>query len=81
MQLAWSQMTWDWQQIVALAFVAGAVFLLARRAYRWWTDSTATGCASGCQSCALKDSAAPARKPLVALSLPQRNSGKSQPQS
>jgi hypothetical protein len=73
-----THMTWDWQQIVALAFVAGAVFLLGRRAYRWWKGSTAIGCATGCQTCAMKEPSAPAGKPLVALSVPQRHSGKSQ---
>jgi hypothetical protein len=67
-----TQMTWDWQQIVALGFVAVAVFLLARRAVRWWSSSAAPGCAAGCQSCALKDPAAPRSKPLVALNMPQR---------
>jgi hypothetical protein len=69
-----TRMTWDWQQIVALAFVAAAAFLLVRRSYRWWKDSTASGCAAGCSTCALKDASAPVHKPLVALNLPARQS-------
>jgi hypothetical protein len=65
-------MTWDWQQVVALACVAGAVFLLGRRVHRWWKGAADGGCATGCQTCAVKDPAsAPARKPLVTLDLRQ----------
>jgi hypothetical protein len=63
-------MTWDWQQIVALACVAGAALLLCRRVIRLWKGSAEGGCGSGCQTCAVKDPASgPARKPLVTLDL------------
>jgi hypothetical protein len=62
-------MTWDWQQIVALICVAGAVVLLARRVLRWWSAPAESGCGSGCQSCAVKDASAPSVKPLVTLNL------------
>jgi hypothetical protein len=63
-------MTWDWQQVVALACVAGAVLLLGRRVQKWWKGSAGGGCGTGCQTCAVNDSASsPARKPLVTLDL------------
>jgi hypothetical protein len=72
-------MTWDWQQIVALACVAGAIFLLGRRVRGWWKGSSAGGCASGCATCSVKNASAPVSKPLVTLSLSQRNPGESLP--
>jgi hypothetical protein len=65
-------MTWDWQQVVALMCVAAAVFVLGRRAHRWWKTSAAGGCASGCHSCSEKNPSAPVHKPLVTLELNDR---------
>jgi hypothetical protein len=73
-----TDMTWDWQQIVALGLVAAAAFLLARRAIRLWKSSAVPGCASGCSTCALKDPLAPRSKPLVALNVLQRQPRDSQ---
>ena len=40
-------MFFDWQLLVALAFVAAAGCYLARRAWRTWTAKK-SGCAGGC---------------------------------
>jgi hypothetical protein len=63
-------MTWDWQQVVAVACVIGAVCLLCRRVYSWWKAADGAGCGSGCSTCSAKDSlVAVNSKPLVALDL------------
>jgi hypothetical protein len=63
-------MAWDWQQVVALACVVGAVFLLFRRARRLWNGAPGGGCGSGCSSCSAKDTLSQLeRKPLVTLDL------------
>jgi len=61
-------LTWDWQQLVALIFVAAALFVLGRRSWRLWTGSARAG--SGCASCPVHEgSTASPAKPLVTLNL------------
>ncbi|HEX4073591.1 MAG TPA: hypothetical protein VHX68_20595 [Planctomycetaceae bacterium] len=69
----------DWQIVVALACVAGAVFILARRVHGWWKGGAGGGCGSGCQTCSVKDSSAPAVKPLVTLELGRPKSTNGRP--
>ncbi len=42
----------DWQSAMALLCVAVAAVVLCRRAYRMLTQSTGSGCGSGCGQCA-----------------------------
>jgi FeoB-associated Cys-rich membrane protein len=67
-------MTGNWQIIVALACVAGAVMLLTRRAWRLWKGRSA-GCGSGCQSCPAGQATEErtAVKPLVTLNVSLRD--------
>ena len=60
-------MNGNWQLILALVFVAGAVFVLVRRAWRLWRNTTGTGCAA-CPGAG--DGSANARqKPFVSVEM------------
>jgi hypothetical protein len=72
-------MAWDWQQVVAVACVAGAVYLLCLRVRRWWKSAAEGGCGSGCSTCSAKDALTQLeRKPLVTLDLrqPEKSDGR-----
>ena len=61
-------MTWDWQQFVALIFVAAALFALGRRGWRLWKGKGAPG--GACATCPAHEGAAvPQSKPLVTLEM------------
>ena len=60
---------WDWQTVVALACVAGAGALIARRCWRY-LHPVEGGCGGGCVGCG--SSKAGSAGEMVTLSLPQK---------
>jgi len=68
----------NWQPILALVCVAGAVILLIRRAVRLWTGRSGCGCDSGgCEDCPSSglESQGVVRKELVSLESSQKSHG------
>jgi hypothetical protein len=60
--------TWDWQQLIALLCVAAALFVLGCRSWRLWKGTGRPG--GACASCPVQEgSNAPQAKPLVTLDL------------
>lgn len=69
-------MFFDWQTLIALMIVAGAIAWLLRRVSRWWYGGDLPASSGGCGGCSQKNSPCGSQRvkelPLVGLQIDKK---------